>query len=102
MVVADISCVPVGTRNTSVSPFVAAAVRELRRLGFRPRVNALDSEFEARSAADAFRAALRAHEALFRHGASRVQTTVKLDDRRDRKSSIGRMIRSADSKARRR
>lgn len=84
MAIAEISIVPVGTRNTSVSRHVAAAVKVLPRekkvaYELTPMGTILEGELE-----DVFRAARKMHEAALDAGARRVVTTIKIDDRRDK------------------
>ena len=83
VVVVELSIVPLGS-SASVGRLIAAAVKELERLGVKYQVTAMSTVYEASSIGEAFRVAEAAHEAVFKAGAVRLITTVKVDDRRDR------------------
>ena len=88
MAIVAVSITPVGTADTSVSRFVAAAERELRadpqlRVRLDPMFTTLEGELDRILAA-----VRRAQEAVFDAGAQRVSTVIKVDDRRDRPSSM--------------
>ncbi len=87
MIVADISIIPIGV-GESVSRFVREAVEELKREGLRVEVTAMSTVVEAESVEKLFSAVQRAREAVFRMGAKRVYTILRIDERRDKKQSI--------------
>lgn len=94
MAVAEISIVPIGTRTTSVSKHVAAALKVLRRekkvvYELTSMGTILEGEPD-----DVFRAARKMHEAVLDGGARRVVTTIKIDDRRDRPLSMSGKVES--------
>lgn len=95
MVNAEFSIIPVGTGSSSVSDYVAAAVSELESSGLRVTLTATGTSVEADSPEDLFAALARAQEAVFRQGAGRAYTILKMDDRRDEEEhSQEDMIRS--------
>lgn len=95
MVNAEISIIPVGTGSSSVSDYVAAAVSELEASGLRVTLTATGTSVEADSPEDLFGALSRAQEAVFRQGAGRAYTILKMDDRRDEEGhSQEEMVRS--------
>ena len=82
---AEFSIVPVGTGETSVSQFVAAAVnsfRDMRGLDFE--VTPMSTVLVAEKLETILEAVRRAHEAVVESGAQRVTSTLKIDDRRDK------------------
>lgn len=83
MVNAEISIIPVGTGSPSVSEYVAAAVSELEASELRVTLTATGTSVEADSPESLFGALARAQEAVFRQGAGRAYTILKMDDRRD-------------------
>ncbi|WP_047865790.1 MTH1187 family thiamine-binding protein [Rubrobacter aplysinae] len=83
MVNAEISVIPIGTGSSSVSEYVAAAVSELEASGLRVTLTATGTSVEADSPGELFEALAGAQEAVFRQGAGRVYTILKMDDRRD-------------------
>ncbi len=84
MAIAEVSVVPLGTGDTSVSRYVAGAVKALRS---HPELSyeltgmgtIIQGEIPALLAVIA-----EMHESVFTAGARRVVTTVKIDDRRDK------------------
>jgi uncharacterized protein (TIGR00106 family) len=97
MIIAEISVVPLGTQTPSVSPYVAKAVDELVKLGLQPELTAMGTIFEADDIALILEAFKAVHESAFAHGAVRVVTTLKIDERRDKAGSIQQKIRSVTS-----
>jgi len=83
MAIAAVSISPVGA-GLSVSAYVAAALRVAEaqdRVAYRldPMFTTLEGEL-----ADIFGLIQEMEEAVFRAGAQRVGTVIKIDDRRDR------------------
>ena len=87
MIVADVSIIPIGA-GESVSRFVREAVEELKRSGLKVEVTAMSTVVEAGSIEKLFSAVQRAREAVFRMGARRVYTILRIDERRDREPTI--------------
>jgi uncharacterized protein (TIGR00106 family) len=87
MIVADVSVVPMG-EGTSVSALVRKAVKALDGSGLKTMHGPMSTSLEAESLDQLFLAVRKAHEAVFSAGAKRVVTTVKIDDRRDRRHSM--------------
>ncbi|MEM3030474.1 MAG: MTH1187 family thiamine-binding protein [Candidatus Micrarchaeia archaeon] len=97
MIVAEASIVPLGS-GTSVSSFVAAFVKSLRRQGIRTRPHAMGTNLECASLGRLFRAVERAREEVFSAGARRVLLTLHIDERRDKRASIAQKLRSLKQK----
>ncbi len=82
-----------GTKSTSVSNYVKAALDELEKdKKIRVKPGAMGTIIEAENLHDLFNAVEKAHEAVFRLGVKRVVTEIKIDDRRDKKASIEKKI----------
>ncbi|MEJ2492583.1 MAG: MTH1187 family thiamine-binding protein [Desulfuromonadales bacterium] len=98
MAVVEISVVPLGTGTTSVSAYVAACVKIAAASGLNYKLTPMGTVIEGDL--DALLPVLRRmHEIPFEHGASRVSTLIKIDDRRDREShDLEGKIRSVDEK----
>lgn len=95
MINAEISIIPVGTGSSGVSEYVAAAVSELEASGLRVTLTATGTSVEADSPEALFGALASAQEAVFRQGAGRAYTILKMDDRRDEEGrSQEDMVRS--------
>jgi uncharacterized protein (TIGR00106 family) len=87
MAVAELSVVPVGTANASISNYVAGAVKIVRASGLKYELSSMGTNVEGDVAA-ILELARKVHEACFKAGAVRVLTTVKIDDRKDKPLTI--------------
>jgi uncharacterized protein (TIGR00106 family) len=81
-VIVQFTTSPLG-EGVSVSRFVAEALREVENSGLRYQLTPMSTILEADTPEEAVEAVLKAHEAVFRAGAKRVVTDIKIDDRRD-------------------
>lgn len=88
MAIAEVSCVPLGTRSPSVSLQVARAVKVLEHeKDIKYEITAMGTIIEGDL--DRILAVVRKmHEAVFGEGVARVLTTIKIDDRRDKASGM--------------
>ncbi len=98
MALMEISVVPVGTGNTSVSRYVAKIYDELLKRKARFSLNDMGTVVEG-EAAELLALAAELHQLPFLMGADRVYTVIKLDDRRDKASGIGKKVASVESKS---
>lgn len=99
MAVVDVSIVPLGTGNTSLSPYVAACEKVLREHSedLKHELTAMGTIIEGDL--DKILALIRRlHEVPFSHGAMRVSTTIRIDDRRDKSGTIAQKIKSVEDK----
>lgn len=92
-VIAEVSIVPIGTRDTGISAFIAEAIKALERAaeedGLRYHVCAMGTAIEGEL--EAVWNAIRAmQEAMFAAGAKRLLTTLRIDDRRDKEETLER------------
>jgi uncharacterized protein (TIGR00106 family) len=87
MAIMEISVVPIGTQNTSVSPFVAACVKLIEQQGLTYEVTSMGTAVEG-EVDDLLTLAAQMHQAPFSLGAQRVLTTIRLDERRDKELRI--------------
>ena len=81
-VIVQFSTSPLG-KGVSVSRFVVAALKEVEKSGLRYQLTPMATVLEADTLREAVEVILKAHEAVFRAGAKRVVTDIKIDDRRD-------------------
>ena len=98
MAMVEVSIVPLGTGSASVSRYVARAVDILQNeKGIKYELTAMGTiiEGDLEHLLDLVR---RMHEAVFDAGVSRLVTTIKIDDRRDKTSSIGGKVEAVKSK----
>jgi uncharacterized protein (TIGR00106 family) len=95
----DVTIVPIGTANTSISSYVAACERLLRqfpdvRYHLNPMSTTLEGELDR-----VLELIRRMHEAPFSQGAYRVSTTIRIDDRRDASQTMQGKIDTVREKA---
>ena len=100
MAILQISVVPIGTGETSLSAYVADCIRILKKEKVRYELTSMGTNIEG-DLKDLFRIALKMHETPFRKGALRVLTTLKIDDRRDKKGTLKGKKRAVENKLRR-
>ncbi|MBS7630265.1 MTH1187 family thiamine-binding protein [Candidatus Bathyarchaeota archaeon] len=81
-VIVQFTTSPLG-EGISVSRFVAEALREVEKSGLRYQLTPMSTILEADTLEEAIKVILEAHEAVFKAGAKRVVTDIKIDDRRD-------------------
>jgi len=99
MAILEISVVPIGTKDTSLSFYVADCLRILKRERVRYELTAMGTNIEG-DLKDLIKIALKMHEAPFNKGALRVLTTLKIDDRRDKKGTLSGKKRAVQRKLR--
>ncbi|MEF2966267.1 MTH1187 family thiamine-binding protein [Paenibacillus sp. M1] len=98
MAIAEVTVIPIGTGSTSLSAYVAELQRVLEkqaRISFT--LTSMGTIIEG-SLDDIFAAIRAIHESPFQHGAQRVSTSVKIDDRRDKAGSSEQKLRSVQDK----
>jgi len=88
MIIAEFSVIPLGTADASVSDYVRVAVDVLKQQNVKLKPGAMGTVIEAENLEELFKAVELAHEAVFRAGAKRVVTEIKIDDRRDKEASV--------------
>ena len=98
MVIAEISVVPLGTKTTSVSQYVARAVKVLEQeKDIKYEMTAMGTIIEGDL--DKILAAVKKmHERTFGEGVVRVVTTIKIDDRRDKAQGMKEKVDSLKKK----
>jgi len=99
MAVVDVTVLPIGTSTTSLSDFVVACQRELKLCGaglnFQLTAMGTIIEGDLDRILEVIR---RLHEVPFNHGAMRVSTTIRIDDRRDKTGTILQKVQSVEYK----
>ncbi|MCP1310047.1 MTH1187 family thiamine-binding protein [Paenibacillus tyrfis] len=99
MAIAEVTVIPIGTETTSLSGYVADLHRLLEQapepiqFQMTPMSTIIEGELQ-----DLFQVLRRLHEAPFQHGAQRVSTSIKIDDRRDKNASMEQKLRSVRDK----
>ncbi|MDD3753412.1 MAG: MTH1187 family thiamine-binding protein [Methanobacterium sp.] len=98
MISAELTIIPIGTSETSLSKYVAVAIAALDKTGIEYKLSGMGTLLEAENLDELFEALKVAHEAVFRDGVNRVVTSVKIDDRRDREKTMDDKVRSVNEK----
>jgi uncharacterized protein (TIGR00106 family) len=87
MAIVDLSVVPVGTKSPSVSEYVRKCVQIIKKSGLKYQVGPMGTSIEG-ELSDIFELILQIHKAQFKLGAKRILTTIKIDERRDKKQTM--------------
>jgi len=87
MAILEISVVPIGTGDTSLSAYVADCLRVLKKEKVRYELSSMGTNIEG-NLKDLIRIAFKMHQVPFKKGAQRVVTTLKIDDRKDKKGTL--------------
>ena len=98
MAIAELTVVPLGTEDTSLSSYVAGChqvLKEQDKVEYQltPMGTILEGELE-----DIFEITKKMHEVPFFNGAKRVTTSLKIDDRRDKAASMKQKMSSVEGK----
>ncbi|WP_449536971.1 MTH1187 family thiamine-binding protein [Ferdinandcohnia sp. Marseille-Q9671] len=97
MAIVDVTVIPIGTETPSVSKYVAGIQRileEYKENGvieyqLTPMNTIIEGELST-----LFTVIQAIHEAPFQEGISRVATNIRIDDRRDKKSTMSSKLES--------
>jgi uncharacterized protein (TIGR00106 family) len=87
MITAEVSVVQIGA-GISESEVVKKFIEGLRKSKLKIIPGSMCTAIEARNTGQLFEAIDKAHNGLFENGVERIITTIKIDDRRDRDSTI--------------
>ncbi|MCZ8513896.1 MTH1187 family thiamine-binding protein [Paenibacillus filicis] len=99
MAIIEVTVIPIGTATTSLSAYVADLHRMLEsaeepiRFEMTSMSTIIEGDLE-----DLMNVVRRLHEVPFIHGAHRVSTSIKIDDRRDKAASMEQKLRSVQEK----
>ncbi len=95
-VIVDLCVVPLGV-GVSISTYVAACERLLKKAGLEIRLHANGTNIEGEWD-EVFAAIKRCHEVVHEMGAPRITTTINLGTRTDRSQSMDDKVRSVEEK----
>ncbi|MBN2599605.1 MAG: MTH1187 family thiamine-binding protein [Candidatus Thermoplasmatota archaeon] len=87
MIIASLSIAPLG-KGTSVSHYVNIVRETLTKEHITYQTNPMATVIEAKDLPSLFDAIQKAHEAVVAAGAERIITEIKIDDRRDKESTM--------------
>lgn len=95
-VTVDLCVIPYGA-SISLSPYIAACLREIQRAGLKHQLHAYGTDIEGEWD-DVMAVVKRCHEVVHEMGAPRVSTTLKMATRTDREQSLEEKVRSVQEK----
>jgi uncharacterized protein (TIGR00106 family) len=95
--IAEFSIVPVG-EGMSLSPFVAECLRIVEGSGLKHQLTPMGTILEG-DGEKVMNTIMACHSRVLQMS-DRVVTSIKIDDRRDRPSDMGRKVRSVEEKLR--
>ena len=98
MITAELTVIPIGTGDTSISKYVATAVSILDEMGIKYRISGMGTSIETDDPDKLFDAVKAVHESIFKEGAMRVATHLKIDDRRDVEKTMDEKVKSVEEK----
>jgi uncharacterized protein (TIGR00106 family) len=97
MAVVELSIIPIGVESTSLSSYVAGAIKVLEKSSLQFELTAMGTIISG-DLDEILKTVRLMHESFFTAGAMRVLTQIRVDDRRDRKASPEQKIRSVMEK----
>ncbi|WP_297788944.1 MTH1187 family thiamine-binding protein [uncultured Anaerococcus sp.] len=97
MAVVEVCLIPIGTKETSVSKYVAEAEKILMAEGVKYKLNPMGTVIEA-DADKCLEVIRKMQESVFAKGCDRVYSVIKMDDRRDKKATMEQKIKSVEDK----
>jgi uncharacterized protein (TIGR00106 family) len=98
MAMIDISVVPVGTKSASVSKFVAGALKIVKNEpGIKYRLTPMNTIIEG-DLEQLLSLAKKMHDSAFSGSVTRVVTTIRIDERRDKALTMEGKIKAVEDK----
>jgi len=92
MAIMEINIIPLGTKTPSVSKFIVEAVKVLKKSGLNYELTSMATIVEG-ELNELFSLAKKMHLATFTQEVKRVVTTIKIDDRQDKPSTMEEKVR---------
>lgn len=98
MAIVEVSVVPIGTGSTGVSEYVAAChevLKQEKRIRYQltPMATVLEGDLDV-----LLEVVRKLHEVPYQKGAERVYTAIRIDDRRDKESTMEGKVKSVEDK----
>jgi uncharacterized protein (TIGR00106 family) len=97
---AEISIVPIGTSNTSMSKEIAVAYDAIRNIKNLKKVTLtpMSTQVESENLDDVFQAIHAAHNSVKSVGPKRVISTIRIDERLDKPNTLDEKVQSVKTK----
>ena len=93
MALMEISVVPLGTSSPSVSDFIAKALKIIKDSGLKYELTPMATVIEG-DIPQLLKIVEQIHSSLFDDQVKRIVTTIKIDDRRDKKITFKSKVQS--------
>ncbi|ERT57370.1 uncharacterized protein (TIGR00106 family) [Peptoniphilus koenoeneniae] len=98
MKVCELTLVPLG-QGTSCSKYVAGALDSIKDMeGIQYELNPMGTVIAAEELSTLYKAIEIMQESVFKKGANRVYSVIKIDDRRDKERDFHEKIKSVEEK----
>jgi len=97
MAIVEVTIVPLGTGDTSLSSYVADCHKVLMESGLKHQLTSMGTIIEG-ELNEILEVVMKMHEIPFGNQAKRVSTSIKIDDRRDKTSTIEKKLESVIDK----
>lgn len=95
----EISIMPLGTKTVSVSKYVASSIEVLRKeKGIKYKLISMGTIVEADSVERLLSIASKMHNKVLDSRIKRAVTTIKIDDRKDKKLTMEKKIKSVQKR----
>lgn len=99
MIDVEISVTPIGTGSTSLSNEIAQSEKALlKHPSLSYKITGMSTEIEGENIDEIFDTLKEMHLAQINQGIKRVQTSIKIDDRRDKQCSLSQKVASVKGK----
>lgn len=99
MAIMEISIIPVGTKDTSISKYIVSSEKALKESKVnRCEITAMGTLVEAPSLRELLSIAEKMHQKALSSGAKRVVTHILIDDRKDKKLTLKGKVSSLKQK----
>lgn len=93
----EITIIPIGSKTTSMSEYIATAIRVLDKEKAKYEITPMGTIVEG-DLKELFRLAEKMHEAVIKKGIARVVTNINIDERRDKPLSMESKLKSIREK----
>ena len=97
MAIMEINIIPIGTASPSLGEHLIRALKILKMSGMKYELTSMTTIVEG-ELEELFQVAKKMHSATFSHGIKRVVTTVKIDEREDKVSSMEEKVKRVKEK----
>lgn len=96
-IIAYFTIAPVGTKSTSIGSYVATAIKAIDKVnGMSYEITSMGTIMEAENLEPILAAVKVAHEALTAKGVLRIESTLIIDDRKDKQRTMKDKVNSVE------